>query len=97
MRKIKIIPDAPFSTNCDVAVMDVTEGKEKKRCKIKIEYAEADVERMKAKGPSKEDVLAGYKEQIYNVVKYYISGDWECMDDYEAILKIIDEKITPYF
>ncbi|QHI72865.1 hypothetical protein [Aminipila terrae] len=97
MRKIKIIPDSPFYTNCDISVYDVTDGNEKKRCKIKVEYAEYDVNQMKKKGASKEEVLQNYKNMIYDVVKYYIADDWECINGYEEILKVIDDKISHYF
>lgn len=97
MRKIKLIPDAPFSTNCDISIYDVTDDKEKKRCKIKIEYAESDVKQMKEKGASKEEVLENYKTMIYDVVKYYIAGDWECVNGYDTVLGIIDDKIKNFF
>ncbi|WP_027399603.1 hypothetical protein [Anaerovorax odorimutans] len=97
MRKIKLMPDTPFSTNCDISVYDITDGSEKKRCKIKIEYAEFDIDQMKKKGDTKEEVLQNYKSLIYDTVKYYIKDDWECVDNYDSILKIIDEKICKYF
>lgn len=97
MRKIKLVPDVPFSTNCDISIYDVTEGNEKKRCKIKVEYSEYDVEQMKDKGASKEEVLENYKTMIYGIVKYYIAGDWECVNGYDSVLKIIDDKIKNYF
>ncbi|WP_312653799.1 hypothetical protein [Aminipila sp.] len=97
MRKIKLIPDIPFSTNCDISIIDVTDDKEKKRCKIKIEYAESDVKQMKEKGASKEEVLENYKTMIYDVVKYYIAGDWECVNGYDTVLKIIEDKTKNFF
>ncbi|MHC1722599.1 MAG: hypothetical protein AB9836_05265 [Aminipila sp.] len=97
MRKIRLIPDDPFSTNCDISIIDVTEDIEKKRCKIKIEYAESDVKKMKEKGSSKEEVLENYKSMIYDIVKYYIAGDWECVNGYDTVLQIIDDKIKNYF
>ncbi|QAT43481.1 hypothetical protein [Aminipila luticellarii] len=98
MRKIKLIPDAPFYTNCDISIVDVTDDPEKKRCKIKVEYAESDVEQMKKRGcSSKEEVLEGYKDLIYDVVKFYIADDWECVGGYGSVLEIIGEKIKQYF
>lgn len=97
MRKIKLVPDAPFYTNCDISIYDVTDGNEKKRCKIKIEYAEYDVNQMKAKGTSKEEVLENYKSMIYDVVKYYIKDDWECVNGYDSVLEIINDKTKQYF
>lgn len=97
MRKIKLVPDVPFHTNCDISIYDVTGGNEKKRCKIKIEYAEYDVNQMKQKGISKEEVLANYKSKIYDIVKYYIADDWECVNGYDSVIDIIDEKINHYF
>lgn len=97
MRKIKIVPDLPFSTNCDISIYDVTDGREKKRCKIKVEYAEYDVNQMKEKGNSKQEVLEGYKNLIYDVVKFYIKDDWECVNGYDSILEIVNDKIEQYF
>lgn len=50
MHKIKLVPDKPFYNRCDVTVYDVTGEKEKKRCKIAVEYAEVDVRQLKEKG-----------------------------------------------
>lgn len=97
MRKIKLVPDLPFHTNCDITIYDVTDGNEKKRCKINVEYAQSDVEQMKRNAPSKEEVLEEYKSWIYDLVKYYIIDDWECVEGYDRVFQIIDEKISPYF
>lgn len=98
MRKIKIVPDSPFFNNCDITIFDVTDEKEKKRCKIKVEYAEVDVEQMRGtERLSKEAVLEKYRSWIYDVVRYYIIDDWECVGGYDSIMKIIDEKIDQYF
>ncbi|MBN7773913.1 hypothetical protein [Clostridium aminobutyricum] len=97
MRKIKMVPDAPFHNNCDVTVYDVTDGNEKRRCRINIEYAEVDVRQIKQSISTKEEALDSYKNWINDLIKYNIHDDWECVEGYDRVLKIIDEKITPYF
>ena len=46
MHSIKLVCDKPFHNNCDVTVYDVTDGKEKKRCKIMVDYAESDIRQL---------------------------------------------------
>lgn len=97
MRKIKLTPEAPFQTRCDVTVYDVTDGREKKRCKIQVEYSAYDVEQLKKKGMDHDAAIEHYREWIYDVVKYYILDDWECTEGLEEILSIVDGYIKKHF
>lgn len=97
MHKIKLVPDLPFYNSCDVAVYDVTGDKEKKRCKITVEYAEADVRQLKERGLDGHSVMDYYKEWIYKVVKHYIADDWQCTEGLDEIMSIIREHIEKYF
>lgn len=97
MHKIKLVPDKPFYNRCDITVYDVTGEKEKKRCKIAVEYAEVDVKQLKQQGMNYETALEDYKDWIYRVVKHYIADDWECTEGFEEIMEIIQEHIKPYF
>lgn len=97
MHKIKLVPDSPFYNNCDLTVYDVTGEKEKKRCKITVEYAEVDVRQLKEKGLDYEGALSHYKDWIYNVVKHYIADDWECSEGMDEIMEIIRSHVRPYF
>lgn len=97
MRKIKLVPDAPFQTRCSVGVYDVTEDKEKRRCEIQLEYAASDVKQLKQQGMNLEEAKQHYKEWIYDVVKYYILDDWECTEGMDEALSIVDEYIGKYF
>ena len=38
-----------------------------------------------------------YKDRIYGLVKYYISGDWEDAGGYADALDIISKHIQQYF
>lgn len=97
MRKIILTPDTPFNTSCDVKVYDVTDGKEKKRCQIKIEYAMADVRQLRTAGMDYERAMEYYREWIYDVVKHYIVDDWECVNGMEDVMKIVSDHIAVYF
>ena len=37
MRKMKLIPGEDFYNRCEVSVYDITEGTEKRRCKVTVE------------------------------------------------------------
>lgn len=98
MHKIKLVPAKPFYNSCDLTVYDVTEGKEKKRCKITAEYAKVDVDAIKRQGhDTMEKAMIYYKEWIYAVVRHYIADDWEATEGYEEILAIIQEHIAQYY
>lgn len=97
MRKIKLVPDKPFHNNVDVTVYDVTDGAEKKRCKITIDYAESDIDLYKKKGLGFHEVLRRYENHLYLVVKLHISDDWEYAGGKEAVMSIVEEHIIKYF
>ncbi len=97
MRKIKLVPDKPFYNICDVTVYDVTDSKERKRCKIQVEYSAADVRQLKERGMDCEAAKEYYKDWIYDLVKYYILDDWECTEGMEQIMLIVDQHIRGYF
>lgn len=97
MHKIKLVPDKPFYNRCDVTVYDVTGEKEKKRCKIAVEYAEVDVRQLKDQDMDFEAAMTYYREWIYKVVRHYIADDWQCTEGMDEIMKIVEEHITKYF
>ena len=39
MKKIKLVMERPFPTNVDINIIDVTEGKERRRGGLTAEYA----------------------------------------------------------
>lgn len=97
MHKIKLVPDKPFYNSCDITVFDVTGEKEKKRCKITVEYAAVDVRQLKQQDMDYEAAMTYYQDWIYKVVKHYIADDWECTEGMDEILEIIREHIEQYF
>lgn len=98
MHKIKLVPAKPFFNSCDLTVYDVTEGKEKKRCKITVEYAKVDVDSIKRDGHDTfEKAMGYYKDWIYAVVRHYIADDWEATEGYDEIMDIVAEHITQYY
>lgn len=98
MHKIKLVPASPFYNSCDLTVYDVTDGREKKRCKITVEYAKVDVDAIKRDGHDTFDkAMNYYKEWIYAVVRHYIADEWEATDGYDEIMDIVAEHIQQYY
>lgn len=98
MRRIKLVPGEDFYNRCEVSVYDITDGQEKRRCKITVEYSAADVRQIKTQGIGDRDAaLEHYRAWIYDVVKYYIADDWECAEGMDPVMDIIDRHIRGYF
>ena len=98
MHNIKLVPASPFYNSCDVTVYDVTDGRDKKRCKITLEYAKVDVDSIKRDGyDTFEKGLEYYKEWIYAVVRHYIIDDWEPAEGYDETMQIVAERIAKYY
>lgn len=100
MKKIKLVPDKPFHNYVDVAVMDFPSGetdKARRRCGVTVEFSEYDVEQLKKQGLSFEEAIAYYKEWLYNIVKANLAQDWECVDGYDRVMSIIEEKVSAYY
>ncbi|MBQ9960896.1 MAG: hypothetical protein IJP00_03210 [Firmicutes bacterium] len=98
MKEIKLVPDIPFAHKVDVAVIDFPEeGKERQRCKITVEYSKFDVSQLQKGGLDYKGALDWYEKRIYNVVKYHISQDWECVSGWEDVMGIVREKIKEYY
>ena len=97
MRKIKLLPDKPFFNYCDIAIVDVTDGMEKKRGKLTIEYAKADITRLQKQGMDYDATLEYFKNTIDATVKYYILGDWTCTGGYDEVMEIIESHVKPYY
>lgn len=98
MHKIKLVPASPFYNSCDLTVYDVTDGRDKKRCKITVEYAKVDVDAIKRDGHDTfNKAMTYYKEWIYAVVRHYIADEWEATEGYDEIMDIIAEHIQQYY
>ncbi len=104
MRKIKLEPVLEFGSRCDFAIIDVTESNlqdasasGKKRGIITIDYAPSDVRQLISEGKDLDGTLQYYHDRIYSLVKYYISGDWECVSGYEDAMAIVKRHIIAYF
>ena len=101
MRKIRLEPVLEFGSRCELAIIDVTESESdetgKKRGTITIDYSPADVRQLIAEGRNLEGALDYYRDRIYSLVKYYISGDWEDAGGYENALSLVRKHIEAYF
>ena len=98
MHQIKLVAASPFFNSCDVTIYDVTEGREKKRCKITAEYAKVDVDELKRKGHKDlESAMTYYKEWLYAVVRHYIADEWEATEGYDEFMGIIRDHIGKYY
>ena len=64
MRKIILRPDVPFHNSCDVAIIDITDGSEKKRGKLTLEYARVDVQQLIDRGMDLPEAMEYYTEPL---------------------------------
>ena len=94
MRMIKLKPDAPFYNNVDIKVVDVTDGKEKVRATIQLEYAKVDIEPFINQGLSLEEMVERYHERMYHVIRHYLSGDFQVVEGLEEVLGIVREHVA---
>lgn len=97
MRKIILRPDVPFHNNCDVAIIDITDGTEKKRGRLTLEYARVDVQQLKDRGMDMPWAMEYYRNAVDANVRHYISGDWTCEEGLDTVMNIVEEHIRPYF
>lgn len=97
MRKIKLVPDEPFYNNVDVAVYDMTEGKAKKRAVVQLEYARVDVEPFLGQGLTLDEAVEKYRERLYEIIKFYLAGDFEITEGLEQVMTIVRESLSRYF
>ena len=96
MRKIRLVPDRPFHTKCEIAIIDVTDG-ERRRGRITAEYARSDIEQLKKQGMDYDVAMTYFREMIDDVVRYYILSDWECVEGYDETMEIIASHVKPYY
>lgn len=97
MRKIRLVPDEPFYNDVDVTVYDVTEGKEKKRAVIKLEYARVDVESFQKQGLTLDQVMIKYAERLDLLLKVYLAGEYEITEGRDQVMEILRENLSRYF
>lgn len=94
-RKIQLEMVTEFSGRCELRIMDVTESPNRKRGTITVDYAPADLQRLLDEGMDTAKALEYYEQRIYDLVKYYISGDWEWISGRDEIMEMIKRHIEP--
>lgn len=97
MRKIILRPDVPFHNSCDVAIIDITDGSEKKRGKLTLEYARVDVQQLIDRGMDLPEAMEYYRTAVDANVRHYISGDWTYEEGLDTVMDIVEEHIRSYF
>lgn len=97
IKKIKIVPDKPYVSTCDVKIYDEVNGKERKRCTIKLEYSQYDIEELKKEGLEYEEIIDHYKDWIYQTIKRHLGYEWECDSGYEELIKIVENAVRKQF
>lgn len=68
-------------------------GSGRKRCGITLEYAPRDIRELQAQGMDREDMIAYYRQRIYDLVKVNISQDWACIGGMNEIIEILQRHI----
>lgn len=100
MKQIKLIPDPPFYNSLDITVLDFpsgTDAEPRRRCKISVEFAEADVKQLQSRGLDFEAAMSYYKSWIYDVVKLHIAQDWECVGGMDEVLSAVEAALKRYY
>lgn len=100
MKEIKLKPDEPFYNRVNVAVLDFPDGlqgRERQRCKVTVEFAESDVRQLQKRGLNVEEAMDYYREWLYKVIKVHLSQDWKCVDGYDQVMAIVEERVRSYY
>lgn len=108
MKEIILICDPPFFNSVDVQVCDFPSGydeelyrareiKWRRRCKVTVEFAKIDVLTLKQQGLDFDGAMEHYRNWLYSVVKMHIASDWKCVDGYEPLMQIIEDKVRLYY
>ncbi len=97
MKKIKLVMERPFPTNVDINIIDVTEGKERRRGGLTAEYAKIDLKPVLDRGGSLEDAMKDYEDWLYRALRRYLLDECEIVEGREELLQIIRERIGKFF
>ena len=101
MKEILLKPDSTFFNYVDVSVIDfpngVSEGTERRRCRIQVEFAKVDVEQLKKRGLDYAAAIQYYRDYIYKLVKVNLAMDWECIGGMDELMKIVEDHVKPYY
>ena len=100
MKEIKLVPDPPFFNSVDVAVIDFpdkTSGKERQRCKVTVEFAESDVRQLQKRGLNFAQAMDYYRDWLYRVVKVHLAQDWKCIEGWQEVMDLIEERVKTYY
>lgn len=77
----------------DAGSTGVLAGSCRKRCGITLEYAPRDIRELQAQGMDREDMIAYYRQRIYDLVKVNISQGWACVGGMDEIIGILQRHI----
>ncbi|MBQ1395675.1 MAG: hypothetical protein IIY84_00060 [Eubacterium sp.] len=90
-KEIVLIPDIPYTYKVDVDVCDlpVPGGKPRKRCRVTVDFLPGDIEEMKGRGMSEEEILAHYDAYLYDLVRSSLVSEWTCVSGREEVLDIV--------
>lgn len=90
-----VLPDAAGEEDAGstAALAGVLAGSCRKRCGITLEYAPRDIRELQAQGMDREDMIAYYRQRIYDLVKVNISQDWACVGGMDEIIGILQRHI----
>ena len=100
MKRILLVPDEPFYNYVDIAVMDFPKGEEeppRQRCKVTADLGPYDVKQLKMRGLDLDGAMEYYRQHLYDVVRFHISQDWECVGGMDKVMDIIEKHIRTYY
>ncbi|MDD6310339.1 MAG: hypothetical protein PUB09_00175 [Firmicutes bacterium] len=97
MRKIKLVAEPAYSYKCEFNIIDVTDGPEKRRGAITVDYGVPEIRDLQAENMDFEGAIEYYRNRIYGLVKVLISDDWEALEGMQEAIDIVSKYIKEYF
>lgn len=101
VKHIRLVADVPFHNNVDLAICDFggPQGALRQRGKITVDYAEYDINQLKAQGiQTLSAALDYYKDTIYKTVRRYLLTEFALEEGgWDHILDLVENQIKQYF
>ncbi|MBQ4339955.1 MAG: hypothetical protein IJC41_03030 [Firmicutes bacterium] len=97
MRTIKLVMGKPFPSYVEMSIVDITEGKERRRAGITADYSEVDIKPLIKQGYSLEEAVKSYDDWLNKTLRRYLLDECEIISGHEEFLNIVRESIAKYF
>lgn len=95
MKKVALRPVVKYSTFSEAEVVDYPEGRDlpRVRCRIRIDFRDAEIREMQEKGMDRNAILDRYRAHVEDLVQGLIGEDTVITGGMEEFLEPVSEKI----